>query len=220
MSSILFIGSRNNFPDCLLRMVDNEIEGSTASRVTTLADFLEMTESDKPPQLVILEDSLCSQIDSNSFEALFAKRKISLAIAFRQGHHLPQTYVFRADHAGGLSYLPMDINVEIWLGIVRLLLTGCILVPSDLQRADNAEHTPGPVATEKEESEAIALGKLTPRERDVLALVAQGMQNKRIAGQLQLSEHTVKLHLHHVISKLGARNRTEAALRFKRYGPM
>lgn len=220
MSSILFIGSRNNFPDCLLRLVDNEIEGSTPSRVTTLEEFLELTGSDRPPQLVILEDSLCSQIDSQSFKSLFEKRKVSVAIAFRHGHHLPQAYVFRTDHAGGLSYLPMDLNVEIWLGIVRLLLTGCILIPSDLKAARTGEQTPDPMASERDESEAIALGKLTPRERDVLALVAQGMQNKRIAGQLQLSEHTVKLHLHHVISKLGARNRTEAALRFKRYGPM
>ena len=78
------------------------------------------------------------------------------------------------------------------------------------------EAAPPPPATN--ENDDTALRKLTPREMDVLELVAEGMQNKHIAGHLQLSEHTVKLHLHHVISKLGARNRTEAAIRFRRNG--
>ncbi|MEL6920469.1 MAG: LuxR C-terminal-related transcriptional regulator, partial [Pseudomonadota bacterium] len=49
------------------------------------------------------------------------------------------------------------------------------------------------------------------REKQVLALVADGNQNKIIAGELQLSEHTIKLHMHHIFSKLGVTNRTQAA---------
>jgi DNA-binding NarL/FixJ family response regulator len=45
----------------------------------------------------------------------------------------------------------------------------------------------------------------------VLPLVAQGKQNKVIAEELAMSEHTVKLHVHHIIGKLGVRNRTEVA---------
>ncbi|MDN3722302.1 helix-turn-helix transcriptional regulator [Roseibium salinum] len=44
---------------------------------------------------------------------------------------------------------------------------------------------------------------LTPRENEVLALIAQGLQNKNIAAALRLSEHTIKLHIHHIISKMG-----------------
>ncbi len=60
-------------------------------------------------------------------------------------------------------------------------------------------------------AEAVADPGLTPREKEVLAHVSQGGRNKTIAHQMSLSEHTVKLHLHNAITKIGARNRTEAA---------
>jgi DNA-binding NarL/FixJ family response regulator len=51
---------------------------------------------------------------------------------------------------------------------------------------------------------------LTPRETEVLQLVAQGLANKQIALELDISEHTVKFHISSIYSKLGAGNRTEA----------
>jgi DNA-binding NarL/FixJ family response regulator len=51
---------------------------------------------------------------------------------------------------------------------------------------------------------------LTPRQIDIMKRVAEGHQNKEIAVRLKLSEHTVKLHIHHIFSRLGAHNRTQA----------
>lgn len=51
---------------------------------------------------------------------------------------------------------------------------------------------------------------LTPREHEVLNLLSQGLSNRQIAGQLQISEHTVKFHISAVFAKLGAASRTEA----------
>ena len=53
---------------------------------------------------------------------------------------------------------------------------------------------------------------LTERELQVLKAVSEGKQNKIIAEELSLSQHTVKLHMDHVMSKLGIHNRTEAAI--------
>ena len=55
------------------------------------------------------------------------------------------------------------------------------------------------------------LGTLTPRERDVLELLGWGRTNKEIASELVLSVRTVGLHVSHVLAKLGAGNRSEAA---------
>ena len=59
---------------------------------------------------------------------------------------------------------------------------------------------------------------LTPRELEVLALVAQGLPNKTIAGRLHLSEHTVKFHVGSIMAKLGAASRTEAVTLAARQG--
>ncbi len=60
--------------------------------------------------------------------------------------------------------------------------------------------------------------ELTPREREVLQLIAQGQSNKEIARQLGISEHTVKFHVNSVLGKLNAQSRTEAVVRATRLG--
>ena len=62
------------------------------------------------------------------------------------------------------------------------------------------------------------LEPLTPRERDVLNLLAEGLPNKAIAKRLGVSEHTVKFHLNAVLGKLGARSRTAAVTKAVRAG--
>lgn len=57
--------------------------------------------------------------------------------------------------------------------------------------------------------------ELTVREREVWALLAEGLTNVQIASRLSLSENTVKFHVQHLYQKLGVKNRTEAALRHK-----
>jgi DNA-binding NarL/FixJ family response regulator len=62
--------------------------------------------------------------------------------------------------------------------------------------------------------------ELTPREAEVLTLLAQGLPNKSIAQRLGISEHTVKFHVNAIMGKLGAQSRTEAAVLATRLGLM
>ncbi|HYO88171.1 MAG TPA: response regulator transcription factor [Candidatus Limnocylindrales bacterium] len=66
--------------------------------------------------------------------------------------------------------------------------------------------------------EAALHAGFTPREQEVLALVAEGLPNKQIARQLHISEHTVKFHINALLTKLGAGSRTEAVVRASRLG--
>jgi DNA-binding NarL/FixJ family response regulator len=59
---------------------------------------------------------------------------------------------------------------------------------------------------------------LTPRESEVLQLLAEGLPNKTIARRLEISEHTVKFHVNAIMSKLGAQSRTEAVVRATQLG--
>ena len=59
---------------------------------------------------------------------------------------------------------------------------------------------------------------LTPREVEVLKLLAEGLSNRAIAFGLGISEHTVKFHVNAIMGKLGAQSRTEAAVRATQLG--
>lgn len=61
-------------------------------------------------------------------------------------------------------------------------------------------------------------GGLTPREMEVLRLMAEGLPNKGIAHRLQITEHTVKFHVNAILGKLGAQSRTEAVVVATRHG--
>jgi DNA-binding NarL/FixJ family response regulator len=74
------------------------------------------------------------------------------------------------------------------------------------------------LAGDRDAHDAEALEPLTPRETEVLALVAEGLSNKAIAEALGISDQTVKFHVASIIGKLGAANRTEAVRRAVRQG--
>ncbi|HEX9116190.1 MAG TPA: response regulator transcription factor, partial [Anaerolineae bacterium] len=59
---------------------------------------------------------------------------------------------------------------------------------------------------------------LSPREREILALVAEGLTNREIAGRLFLAEGTVRNYVTAILDKIGARDRTQAALRARELG--
>ncbi len=106
---------------------------------------------------------------------------------------------------GAVGILSRDIGGERLLDALAALTQGlAVLEPRFLQP---------PPGDEDERLEP-----LTPRERDVLELLAQGLTNKGIANRLGVSDHTVKFHLNAVLGKLGATTRTEAVTKALRTG--
>lgn len=118
--------------------------------------------------------------------------------------------------------LPIDVNLDLWLSIIRILLKGGVYFPpaffGRLQGTQESLHAlrAGSYhrASKGKEQRSKAMHGLTERELEILALVSSGHQNKSIAFELKLSEHTVKVHLHNIIKKLQVNNRTEAAAKY------
>ncbi|TMM55610.1 response regulator transcription factor [Sulfitobacter sabulilitoris] len=108
----------------------------------------------------------------------------------------------------------MNIQFDRWLSVFRLVLSGDGFLPYELLSASLIAHADNMPAAVSADPSGMSDVDLTAREREVLTLVAEGKQNKIIAEDLNLSVHTVKLHIHHLITKLGVHNRTEAALRY------
>jgi len=110
-----------------------------------------------------------------------------------------------AIQAGAAGYLLKDVEPQELARAVRAAHAGqALLDPSVAARLVEAIAQPAGGSPRDE---------LTPREREVLALIARGLSNKRIARELGVSEKTVKTHIGHLLAKLGVTDRTQAALR-------
>ncbi|MGH0230395.1 LuxR C-terminal-related transcriptional regulator [Sinorhizobium meliloti] len=115
------------------------------------------------------------------------------------------------------SVLPMNLRLDTWLSVIGLMLCGGdYLPPALILDARRNGHAPGGGAKlPGAPINGTGVSELTARELQILEMVSRGLQNKLIAAEFRLSEHTVKIHLHNIITKLGAHNRTEAVARFR-----
>lgn len=117
--------------------------------------------------------------------------------------------------AGVRGYLPTSIEPDVARQALALVLAGGSYAPPGLLLAAET----AVVARAPEPASASAscpwLDKLTPRQREVLALLGQGRPNKVIAQRLAMCESTVKVHVRQIMRKLGASNRTEVALKLR-----
>ncbi|OEJ96429.1 response regulator [Streptomyces thermolilacinus] len=119
-------------------------------------------------------------------------------------------YVYEALRAGASGFLLKDAPPADLIAAVRVVAGGeALLAPSVTRRLieDFAARGPSP---RKERS--VRLNGLTPRETEVLELVARGLSNQEIAAQLVLAEQTVKTHIGRVLAKLGLRDRAQAVV--------
>ena len=115
-------------------------------------------------------------------------------------------YVYAALRAGASGFLLKDTPPEDLLDAIRVVAEGnALLAPSVTKRliAEFAARVEPPAPS------AEVLGQLTPREREVLTLVARGRSNLEIAGELHMSAATAKTHVSRLLSKLGARDRAQ-----------
>lgn len=121
--------------------------------------------------------------------------------------------VLQALRAGARGYLLKDVTLDQLVHAVRTLAAGGTLVqPAITDRLLTAvQRLPSPVAAATDAPAPV--DPLTPRELEVLRLLASGYANREIAGALHLAEGTVKNHVSHVLMKLGVRDRTRAVMR-------
>jgi DNA-binding NarL/FixJ family response regulator len=113
-------------------------------------------------------------------------------------------YVYRAVRAGASGFLGKGLDPEELLDAIRVVYRGeALLSPTATKALVDAYHDRAD-PTRREASGRLA--PLTPRESEVLSLVARGLSNNDIAAELVISEHTAKTHVKRTMAKLGARD--------------
>ncbi len=120
--------------------------------------------------------------------------------------------VFPAIEAGATGYLLKDVDPAALHQAIRAVHEGEVQLHPDIMK--KLIHR---VASPQRESDS-APGDLTPRELEVLSLIAQGKSNREIATTLTISEKTVKTHVGNILSKLHLNDRTQAAIYAHKHG--
>ena len=119
------------------------------------------------------------------------------------------SYVYDALQAGASGFLLKDAPPEQLVAAIRTVAAGdALLAPSITRRLIEDFIRRQPTRA----TDAPGLQELTPREREVLELIARGRSNAEIASRLFVSDATVKTHVAHIFSKLGLRDRAQAVV--------
>jgi FixJ family two-component response regulator len=161
--------------------------GMTVRQYASGPAFLAASQEDAPGCLVL--DVRMPGISGLDFQDMLADAGFTLPIVMMTGHgDIPMSV--RAMKAGAVDFLPKPFRDQDMLDAVTAAL---------------AEHRARRAATDQALALQQRLATLRPREREVMALVAAGKMNKQVAGELGLSEITVKIHRGSAMRKMGAK---------------
>jgi len=207
----------------IVRLLENELSGW---------DFIDMVSTETLDNALGMDVRLVAldvagrSVESSSLHddlAAIAERFPEASIALLSNTDDP----LMASHAlamGIRGYFTTSLPIGIALAGMRLVLAGGIFYPHPLGTPANG--SAGQANGQEEERHVtngathyLTIADFTPREADVLAELQRGHPNKVIAGKLNLSGNTVKMHLQHIMRKLQVQNRTEVVARLGQKAP-
>ena len=184
----------------LRTFLDLQADIEVVAEASDGAEALAAAEEHAPD--IVLIDLVMPNVDG--IEAIRGLReRVPTARAIVLSSFIDDEKLLPAVRAGAAGYLLKDVQ------------------PQQLVEAIRTVHAGGALLHPKVASrllQEMATDPLTPREREVLALIGRGMANKVIARELSLSEKTVKAHVSSILAKLGVTDRTQAALYAVRAG--
>jgi DNA-binding NarL/FixJ family response regulator len=161
---------------------------------------------------LILMDVRMPHVNGLTATAAIKERFPNISVIIVTMYENPD-YLFQAIRAGAAGYILKDATREEVVFVVHQVLDGETILNPELAAQvlrRLSRETPSPHGRMVEQ--------LTRREAEVLHLLAQGMTNREIGNVLNISVGTVKVHVEHIISKLGVSDRTQAAVRAMELG--
>jgi DNA-binding NarL/FixJ family response regulator len=179
---------------------DIKVVGEAGDGQSAIDELPELAARDELPDVVIM-DLLMPRLDGVAATKIIKERYPGVeVVALTSFSEAERVHV--ALEAGAAGYLLKDAEADQVAAAVRAAYRGEVhLDPAVARQLTRTLVAPQGTAT-----------ALTPREREILVLVAQGKSNRDIADALVISERTARTHVSHVLSKLGLTSRTQAAL--------
>jgi FixJ family two-component response regulator len=180
--------------DASLREALSSLFRSVGLQVRTFGSAQEFLQNGAPdgPSCLVLDVRLPG-LSGLDFQAELAKADIHIPIVFMTGYgDIPMTV--RAMKAGAVEFLPKPFRDQDMLDAVQI----------GLEQDRNRRKSAGDISKLK-----AAFDALTPREQEIMGYVTAGLMNKQIAGELKVSEITVKVHRGNVMRKMNAKSLAE-----------
>lgn len=201
-ASIVFIGGSGLFRRGLNSFLDDS-PFTVASEHDTVAECIQETRDSHPDVVIYISNGVVNDT-VESVEAVTSEYPDVRVLVLAADLSLEE--LGECLRAGTTGYLLSTISKKALRHSLTLLMLGEMVFPSALATALPQ------CAAKRPKISARLRGTLTPRELDILRCLTEGASNKLIARDLGITESTVKIHMKSLIRKIGAQNRTQAAL--------
>lgn len=204
-ASILLIDDHPLLRQGIRQLIEMEVDLEVAGEASNARDGIRLAQ-EVEPDLVLLD---LNMPEMDGIEALKAMRELGVAsriVIFTVSDH--EEDVVAALRAGADGYLLKDMEPEDMVLQLHQAAVGKMVISDRLTTLlAEALRSQKPQASSRPDYDS-----LTPREKDILKLIAEGLSNKMIGRRLDISDGTVKVHVKHLLKKLNLRSRVEVAV--------
>ena len=211
MISVLIADDQDLVREGLRMMLEAEPDLRVAGEAGTGHQALTQTRRLDPD--VVLMDVRMPELDGIEATTQLVRSGCRARILMLTTFNLDE-YVYRAMKAGASGFLLKDAPAAELVHAVRVVAAGDALLAPSVTRRLIADFTKRPRVTSAPSPGApgARLGELTPREAEVLTLIARGMSNAEISETLVIAEQTTKTHVGRILMKLQLRDRAQAVV--------
>jgi len=212
---ILVVDDHALFRQGLAMLLSELYPDADILEAATSAAALESAEKNPDLKLVLLDLKLEDENGFNTLEKLssdLANAAVAIVSASEDSKNISRSY-----KAGAKGYIVKSSTSEVLRHALPLILSGETYIPSHAMSLLTGGNSGGTVPATADTG-VTGAPNLTPRQQEILLLMAQGLQNRDIASSLGMLEGTVKVHVKSILQKLGVNNRTHAVVTGIRLG--
>ncbi|MFP4498118.1 MAG: response regulator [Vulcanimicrobiota bacterium] len=208
---VLIADDHGLFREMLYHTLSDEEDIEVVGQAVDGMEAMEMTRRYKP-DILLLDISMPRMDGIETTQKLISEMPQTKIVILTA--HDNDEYVFKLIKAGAIGYLMKDTSSEEVVNAIRVAFSGESLIQPRVARKiiNKLSNLLDKKESKKARQCKKSLAQLTEREKEVLGLVGQGLNNKEIAAQLFISDATVKTHVMNCMHKLNIRDRVELAL--------
>ena len=209
---VLIVQDHPLLASAIARVLEGQPDMAVSGVSTSGAGALEAAAHDRPD--VVLMDFRLPDVSGPEAARMLQSEHADAAIVFHSADESEAALLDAVD-AGATAYLTKDATADQIIEAVRRASRGEVLIPVELFARAIARQRG--VVTMKREREQL-LAEFTPRELDILHLLAEGLDTSAMSVRLAIAPHTVEWHVRHVIEKLQVHSKLQAVIAAARKG--